>query len=230
MDINAQSSKLKAQVVFLGLGSNQGDRERNLRDAVERLGAVVEVDAVSSVYETEPVGFQQQPDFLNLVVRARSALPPDALMTELIGIERAMGRERSFRNAPRLIDIDLLMYGDLAIDMPELVVPHPRMVGRAFTLLPLIELNPALRHPVTGERLADIATRTPLERATRIGALGRGAAKALALCALGLAALLGACGGQETADGSDPELDRMVAELLPRIEQVADMPSRGPIK
>lgn len=230
MDIDAHGPTLNAQVVYLGLGSNQGDRERNLRDAIERLGAVVDVDAVSSVYETEPVGFQQQPDFLNLVVRARSVLPPDALMTELIGIERAMGRERSFRNAPRLIDIDLLLHGDLVIDMPELVVPHPRMVGRAFTLLPLIELDPSLRHPVTGERLADIAARTPLERATRLGALGRGAAKMVALFALGLAALLGACGGREATDGSDPELDRMVAELLPRIEQVADMPSRGPIK
>ena len=230
MDANAQSPTPNAQLIYLGLGSNQGDRERNLRDAIERLRAVVDVDAISSVYETEPVGFQQQPDFLNIVVRARTTLAPEEVMTGLIGIERAMGRERTFRNAPRLIDIDLLLHGDLVVDMPELVVPHPRMVGRAFTLLPLIELDPSLRHPITGERLADVAARTPLERATRLGALGRGAANLVVLLAVGLTALLGACSGGAPAAGSDPELERLVAEILPRIEQVADMPSRAPIR
>ena len=230
MDSEARRPTADAQRVYLGLGSNQGDREQNLRDAIERLRAVVDVEAVSSVYETEPVGFQQQPDFLNIVARARTTLPPDELMAQLIAVERSMGRERSFRNAPRLIDIDLLLHGDLVVDMPELVVPHPRMVGRAFTLLPLLELDPALRHPVTGERLADVAARTPLERATRLGALGRGAARLVAALAVGIATLLSACGGNATADGSDPELDAMLAEVLPDIERVADMPSRAPIR
>ncbi|HEX6589852.1 MAG TPA: 2-amino-4-hydroxy-6-hydroxymethyldihydropteridine diphosphokinase [Longimicrobiales bacterium] len=230
MDSEARRATPEARIVYLGLGSNQGEREAHLRDAVERLRAVVDVDAVSSVYETEPVGFRDQPDFLNIVVRAHTTLPPDELMQQLIAVERAMGRERTFRNAPRGIDIDLLLHGDLVVDMPELVVPHPRMVERAFTLLPLIELDPSLRHPVTGERLADLAARTPLERATRLGALGRGAAKLVAALAVGLAALLGACGDDAGADGSDPELDAMVAEVLPRIERVADMPARGPIR
>ena len=226
MSANTRSPKPDAHTVYLGLGSNQGDRETNLRHAIERIEAIAEVDAVSSIYETEPVGFQQQPDFLNLAVRARTTLGPEELMTALFGIERDMGRERTFRNAPRSIDIDLLLYGDRIVDMPELAVPHPRLTARAFTLLPLIELDAALLHPGTGERLADIATRVPLERATRVGPLAR----IVAILGIGLAALLGGCNRTNGADGSDPKLDAMVAEVLPGIERVTGMTSRAPIR
>ncbi len=235
MDAKAQSPKPKARdddsvVVFLGLGSNQGDRRANLRAAVDRLADLLDVEAVSSIYETEPVGYTDQPDFLNLALRARTTLPPADLMRELIDVERALGRERTFPNAPRLIDIDVLLYGDRVIDMPELVVPHPRMTARAFTLLPLLELNPDLVHPGSGERLSDIATRTPLERAQRLGALGRGAARVVAALGVALAAVFAACDGGSGEQQSDPELDEMVAEVMPRIERATGMSSRAPVR
>lgn len=141
--------------VYLGLGTNLGDRKRNLRAALRRLGAVLEIDAVSSVYETEPVGYREQPDFWNLVVRGRTALEPFALLAAAQRIERQLGREPSFRNAPRVIDIDLLLYGDLRLVTSKLEVPHPRMLERAFVLRPLAEVEPGLRHPVTGERISE---------------------------------------------------------------------------
>lgn len=218
-------------VVFLGLGSNQGDREANLRTAVDALAEVVDVDVVSSLYETEPVGYHDQPDFLNLALRAHTDLNPEALLAELLRIERSMGRERTFPNAPRTIDIDVLLYGDRVIDLPELSVPHPRMTARAFTLLPLIEIDAGLVHPGTGERLADLVARTPLERATRVGALGRGAARVLATLGIALAALVGACSREPAGEeGGDPELEAMIDSILPRIERVTGMPSRAEVR
>ncbi|HUF11720.1 MAG TPA: 2-amino-4-hydroxy-6-hydroxymethyldihydropteridine diphosphokinase [Longimicrobiales bacterium] len=220
-----------SEVVYLGLGSNQGDREANLRAAIAALGEVVEVEVVSSLYETEPVGFREQPDFLNLALRGRTQLDPAALLAGILRIERAMGRERTFPNAPRAIDIDVLLYGDRAVALPELVVPHPRMMGRAFTLLPLIEIDAGLVHPGTGERLADVVARTPLERAKRLGPLGRTGVRVLAVLGIALAALLGACNrGSEASNGTDPKLDAMVDSLLPRIERVTGMTARAEIR
>lgn len=125
---------------------------------------MVTIDAVSSVYETEPVGFREQPDFWNLTLRAHTTLPPERLVAETQRIERELGRTPSFRNAPRVIDIDLLLYGDEVVDRAGLVVPHPRMMERAFVLAPLAELDPTLRHPATGESLSERLRSTTLER------------------------------------------------------------------
>jgi 2-amino-4-hydroxy-6-hydroxymethyldihydropteridine diphosphokinase len=141
--------------VYLGLGSNLGDREANLARALARLRSVMSIEAVSWVYETEPVGYREQPDFLNLVVVGQTELTPEALLEATQGIERELGRERPFRNAPRTIDIDLLLYDGLVRESPELTLPHPRMLERQFVLRPLADVDPELRHPVTGERIAD---------------------------------------------------------------------------
>lgn len=153
--------------VYLALGTNMGDRVALLRATLERLSAVVEIDAVSSVYETEPVGFRDQPDFLNLVVAGRTALEPRALLEAILGIEAALGRVRSFRNAPRTVDIDILIFGDRIVAEPDLEIPHPRMRGRAFVLVPLAEVAPELVHPGTGERIAELAAALRGERVER---------------------------------------------------------------
>ncbi|SRR5690606_38135889 len=152
--------------VYLGLGTNLGDREANLRAALRRLREVVRIEAVSSVYESEPVGYRAQPDFWNLVVRAGTRLEPLALLEALRGIERALGREPSFRNAPRVMDIDLLLYDDVQLNLPELILPHPRMLERAFVLKPLAELAPDVVHPSTGRTIREHAAGADrLERA-----------------------------------------------------------------
>lgn len=152
---------------YLGLGTNLGDREQNLREALRRLAAVLEIDGVSSVYETEPVGYTPQPDFWNLVVRGATRLEPESLLRAVERIERELGRQPSFPNAPRVIDIDLLLYDNVCLATPTLEIPHPRMLERAFVLRPLAELEPELRHPATGERIAD-----------RLVALGAGLGRA----------------------------------------------------
>lgn len=152
--------------VFLGLGTNLGDREANLRAALRMLRDVVRIEAVSSVYESEPVGYRAQPDFWNLVVRAGTRLEPSALLEAVRGIERALGREPSFRNAPRVMDIDLLLYDDVELDLPELTLPHPRMLERAFVLKPLAEVAPDVVHPATGRTFREHAAEAErLERA-----------------------------------------------------------------
>jgi 2-amino-4-hydroxy-6-hydroxymethyldihydropteridine diphosphokinase len=156
--------------VLLGLGANLGEPRRQLAEAVARLGAFVEDVAVSSVYRTEPVGYRDQPDFYNLVVRGWTSLPPLELLRETQGIERTQGRTRTFANAPRTIDIDLLAYGDVVMGTPELTLPHPGIAHRGFVLHPLAEIAPAWVHPVlacTARELLSAAG--PLERVERIG-------------------------------------------------------------
>jgi 2-amino-4-hydroxy-6-hydroxymethyldihydropteridine diphosphokinase len=126
---------------FLGLGSNLGDRLANLGDAVDLLASHgVEVARSSRVYETEPVG-PPQPDFLNAVIEVETMMPPRTLLRACLEVEHAMGRRRSEPWGPRVIDIDLLTYGDEEIDEPGLTVPHPRMHERGFVLVPLLELT-----------------------------------------------------------------------------------------
>lgn len=146
---------------YLGLGTNLGDRDANLAAALELLDERVGIDAVSSVYESEPVGYTAQPKFLNLVARIRTKLAPRDLLEALQEIERELGRERHFRNAPRVIDVDLLLYDDEVLEEPGLTVPHPRMLERDFVLRPLVELDPELRHPIRG-RLVDRLRAGPL--------------------------------------------------------------------
>jgi 2-amino-4-hydroxy-6-hydroxymethyldihydropteridine diphosphokinase len=154
------------RTVWLGLGTNLGDRAANLGAAIGALDRVVTVDALSSVYETAPFGHADQPLFWNMAVRARTALPPLALLHLLKPLERALGRVPSFPMGPRLIDIDILLYDDVVLDSPELTLPHAGLCERAFVLVPLLELEPSLRDPRTGVRLADCAAaadRTGLE-------------------------------------------------------------------
>jgi len=135
------------QSAYIGLGANLGDREATLREAVGRLEALGEVTAVSSLYETEPVGFRDQPPFLNAVVRLQTARSPGDLMQGLLAIEQAMGRVRTFRNAPRTLDLDLLLFGDKHIATAKLTLPHPHLHERAFVLVPLAEIGPTAVHP-----------------------------------------------------------------------------------
>ena len=132
---------------FLGLGGNLGDIAAALAEALTRLAAVpdVRLKRVSSVYRTPPWGKRDQPDFLNMAALAEMTLPAPALLTRCLEIERAMGRRRGERWGPRSIDIDILTYGEATIDAPELTVPHPRLIERAFALSPLAEIAPRLR-------------------------------------------------------------------------------------
>jgi 2-amino-4-hydroxy-6-hydroxymethyldihydropteridine diphosphokinase len=147
--------------VYLGLGSNLGDRTRSLDSALallaQRVGDIV---AVSSFYETEPWGVVDQPRFLNAACGVDTSLGPLALLATLQVIESALGRTPTVRYGPRTIDLDILLYGDLRLDAPALTIPHPGMLARSTVLVPLAEIAPAVRHPVTTrtirEHLADL--------------------------------------------------------------------------
>jgi 2-amino-4-hydroxy-6-hydroxymethyldihydropteridine diphosphokinase len=146
--------------VYLGLGSNLGNRARNIYRALRLLGSRVRLDKISSLYETEPVGLTEQPWFLNLVCCGETDLSPEALLNLAKTIERQMGRKQGVRFGPRLIDIDILLYDDLVLSTPQLQIPHPRLHERAFVLIPLSEVAPGLIHPVLNcgmEQLRDSA-------------------------------------------------------------------------
>ncbi len=134
-------------IVYLSLGSNLGQREANLQAALEALPPWVQVKACSSVYETAPWGYANQPSYLNLVVQGLTHLPPRRLLYSLKRIEARLGRRATFRYGPRTIDLDILAYDDLRLDTPGLSIPHPRMQERAFVLVPLCEIAPAWVHP-----------------------------------------------------------------------------------
>ncbi len=137
-------------IIFLSLGTNLGDRLANLSHAIAALPPPVSVLRLSSIYETEPWGYHDQPAFLNQVLEGRTDLSPGALLDHLKQIERKLGRQPTFRYGPRLVDLDILFYGDQVIDLPGLAVPHPHLAERAFVLVPLAELAPDLRHPMNG--------------------------------------------------------------------------------
>ena len=147
------------KTVYLSLGSNLGDREAALQAALDKLDAPdLTVTRVSSVYETEPVDFQKQPWFLNLAVEARTSLFPMQLLGRVSQIEQALGRKRLVAKGPRVIDIDILLYGTAVIHSARLVVPHPRLPERRFVLEPLAELAPDLRHPVLRRTMRELAS------------------------------------------------------------------------
>ena len=157
------------KLIYLSLGSNIGDRESNLRAAIDSLAATgILVRRESPIYETEPVGLRDQRWFLNLVVEAGTALFPMQLLTRTAGIERALGRVRTVPNGPRNIDIDILLYANAIIRTPRLEVPHPRMHERRFVLAPLADLAPDLRHPVLHKSIRQLLESAPPETIRRL--------------------------------------------------------------
>jgi 2-amino-4-hydroxy-6-hydroxymethyldihydropteridine diphosphokinase len=136
-----------AHTVYLALGSNLGDRHKHLSDALQYLRGVLSIERISSVYETEPVGYLDQPPFFNLVCQGTTNLSPLELLKFVKDTEVHLGRQPTFRNGPRMIDIDILLYGDLYIQEEQLTIPHPRMAERAFVLVPLVEIAPYAIEP-----------------------------------------------------------------------------------
>jgi 2-amino-4-hydroxy-6-hydroxymethyldihydropteridine diphosphokinase len=150
--------------VFVALGANLGDRAATLRDAIGRLRAHgdIAIAAVSSAYDTAPVGPPDQPRYLNAVVEIRTTLGPDGLLEALLSIERALGRVRTeSRWTARTIDLDIVLYGECIHETGSLTVPHPRFRERAFVLVPLAEIAADARDPVTGERVESLLRACP---------------------------------------------------------------------
>jgi 2-amino-4-hydroxy-6-hydroxymethyldihydropteridine diphosphokinase len=142
--------------IYIGLGSNLGNRLENLNKAIEALPPGTHQVAASLVYETDPWGYLDQPAFLNQVIEVETGLLPLDLLASLKQIERRLGRQATFRNGPRLIDLDILVYGDWILDQDGLVIPHPRMHERAFVLKPLADLAADLCHPVYGTTVQEL--------------------------------------------------------------------------
>jgi 2-amino-4-hydroxy-6-hydroxymethyldihydropteridine diphosphokinase len=159
------------QIAFVALGSNLDAPREQVARGVLALGAMPQTRllARSSLYRTAPVGFLEQPDFINAVVMMETALAPHALLDGLLAIERRHGRVREFQNAPRTLDLDVLLYGDLVLHERGLTLPHPRMHERAFVLLPLAEIAPDTVIPGQG-RVADLLPACPTQRLERLDA------------------------------------------------------------
>jgi len=142
-------------VVYIGLGSNEGDRLKNIKVALDHLKEKIAVEKVSSFYLTEPVGMKGR-WFVNCVLEGKTEQSPEKLLDTLLQIEKRMGRIREKKKNPRVIDLDLLLYEDAVVDKVDLIVPHPHLHKRRFTLIPLVEINSHLVHPVLGKSLKEI--------------------------------------------------------------------------
>ncbi len=158
-------------VAYVGIGSNLGEPRARVRAALDELARLPETRllARSSLYRSAPVGYAAQPDFVNAVAKLATGLSAEALLADLQAIESRHGRERSFANAPRTLDLDLLLYGDAVIAGPGLSVPHPRMHERAFVLAPLAEVDPDAEVPGRG-RAAELLARTRAQDVERLAA------------------------------------------------------------
>ncbi|MCL6582612.1 MAG: 2-amino-4-hydroxy-6-hydroxymethyldihydropteridine diphosphokinase [bacterium] len=158
-----------ATEAYLGLGSNLGSRILNCYRAIYQLhhsGSVALVER-SSFYETEPYGYEEQNRFINLVLKIRTDLSPQALLCLTQSVEKSLGREVSFRWGPRVIDIDLLLFGDEQIEEEGLVIPHPQLHLRRFVLYPLAEIAPDLRHPALGKTISELLQTCPDRKEVR---------------------------------------------------------------
>ncbi len=144
-------------VIYLGLGANLGDRRGNLAAALRGIEPAVRVDAVSSLYETVPVGPQDQPAYYNAACSGVTDLTPRALLEHVKRVERELGRSEGMRWGPREIDIDILLFGDEVVEEEELTVPHRELANRAFVLAPLAEIAAELPHPTLGQSIAELA-------------------------------------------------------------------------
>ncbi len=154
-------------LVYLSLGSNIGDRALYLRDAIKRLGSIGKVVAMSSFYETEPVEVVDQGWFLNCAVSLETSIGAAQLMSDILDIEKAMGRQRLQKKGPRTIDIDILLFGDTVMNSAELKIPHPAMHQRRFVLGPLAEIAPDVQHPVLKKTIRELLESLPTGQTVR---------------------------------------------------------------
>ncbi len=154
-------------LVYLSLGSNVGDGEKNLRAAIHRLKTLGCVIAVSSFYETEPVEVTEQPWFVNCAVALETSQSASQLMGGILEIERVMGRQRLQKKGPRIIDVDILLFGDLTVNTPDLTIPHPAMAERRFVLEPLAGIADQARHPVLKKTIGELLRALPAGQTVR---------------------------------------------------------------
>ena len=154
-------------LVYLSLGSNVGEREVHLREAIARLQRVGEIVSVSSFYETEPVDVTNQAWFLNCVVIVETKKSPEQVMAAILQIEHEMGRERLQKKGPRIIDVDIILFGDEIIHSTQVTVPHPAMQDRRFVLEPLAEIAPEARHPISRKTVREMLEALPAGQVVR---------------------------------------------------------------
>ncbi len=162
------TSSTASHMVYLALSSNLGDRQQNLALALEKLAPVVHIQTISSTYETEPLGYLDQPRFLNMVCGGETTYEPWELLLAVKALEVAIGRRPSFRNGPRVIDIDILLYDQLVVKQENLVIPHPGIAERAFVLVPLAEIAPTIVEPGSGRTVQELLAHIAQEGVTKI--------------------------------------------------------------